>query len=64
MMKADIIRRVRKFFAKPGHSYFFLGGLWGLAAIPCLCPACLIGPAVVAGRGAIEHVPFLKKKIG
>ncbi|MEM2137661.1 MAG: hypothetical protein QW568_01075 [Candidatus Anstonellaceae archaeon] len=59
-----MMERIKAFFAKPGHSYFFLGGLWGLAAIPCVCPACLVGPAAVAGRGVLEHIPFWKKKTG
>ena len=47
-----------------GANYFFLGGIWGLAAIPCLCPACLAGPAAVIGRGVIEKVDVLRKLIG
>lgn len=30
---------------------FLLGGIWGVAAIPCLCPACLAGPSMLVGAG-------------
>lgn len=46
--------RLRNIMSRPGANYFFLGGVWGIAAIPCLCPACLAGPAAVIGRGAYE----------
>ncbi len=59
-----VLQKIKIFFSAPSRSYFFLGGIWGIAAIPCLCPACLIGPVAVVGRGALEHVPFLKKIIG
>ena len=55
---------LRRLASIPGANYFFLGGIWGLAAIPCLCPACLTGPAVVIGRGVIEKVDALRKFIG
>ncbi len=59
----NVFQKIRSFFAKPGGNFLFLGAIWGVAAIPCLCPACVAGPAVVIGRGIIEKVPFLKRLI-
>ncbi len=59
-----IMQRVKSFFAARGSIYFLIAGTWGAAAIPCLCPTCLTGPAIFLGRGFAEHVPFLKKRMG
>lgn len=58
-----IVRRLKSFFAAPSAIYFFIAGAWGVAAIPCLCPACLAGPTLFFARGVAEHVPFLKKRM-
>lgn len=55
---------MKAFFAARSAIYFLIAGTWGAAAIPCLCPACLAGPAAFFGRGIAEHVPFFKRLIG
>lgn len=52
---------LKRLLSIPGANFFFLGGVWGIAAIPCLCGACLAGPAAVVGRGVMENVAAVKR---